>query len=148
MAKIESLESRLFLAAEQIQIVRQGIPFQVLQITGTPGNDSLTMDLVGISSNTLRVRLNGVQTEFTAGGQPTLLANTQIETRFQKSSSCMTCHALASVSTGPKPRLDFFTMKAGNLAGPTGQPPTAPFGPAPDQFSALDFVWSMREAQR
>jgi hypothetical protein len=90
----------------------------------------------------------GVQTQFTDGGAPTLLANTQIETKFQKSSSCISCHALASVSTGAKPRLDFFAMKAGNLVGPTGVPPTAPFGPAQDQFSALDFVWSMREAKR
>lgn len=91
---------------------------------------------------------NGVQTEATVGGQPTLLANTQIETRFQTSSSCLTCHALASVSTGARARLDFFTMQAGNLVGPTGAPPTAPFGPGPDQFTALDFVWSMREARR
>jgi hypothetical protein len=88
-------------------------------------------------------QLNGVQTEFSQ-----LLANTQIETRFQRSSSCMSCHARASVSTGPRPRLDVFVMQAGNLVGPTGDPPTAPFGPAPDQFSALDYVWSMREAQR
>ncbi len=91
---------------------------------------------------------NGLQTEFVAGGQPTLLANTQIETRFQTSSSCITCHALASVSTGKQARLDFFELKAGNLTGFTGMPPTTPFGPGPDQFSALDFVWSMREAKR
>jgi hypothetical protein len=96
-------------------------------------------------------QLNGVQTAFTSGtnnGQPTLLTNTQIETKFQKTSSCMSCHARASVSTGAQPRLDFFIMQAGNLVGPTGDPPTAPFGPAPNQFSALDYVWSMREAQR
>jgi len=91
---------------------------------------------------------NGVQTESTRGGKPTLLANTQIETKFQTSSSCLTCHALASVSTGATPRLDFFQIKAGNLVGPTGAPPTAPFGPGPNQFSPLDFVWSMREARR
>lgn len=92
---------------------------------------------------------NGVQTAFvTSGGQPTLLANTQIETTFQTSSSCITCHALASVSTGKQPRLDFFQLKAGNLSGFTGNPPTSPFGPGPDQFSALDAVWSMREAKR
>lgn len=88
-------------------------------------------------------QLNGVQTTF-----DTLLTNSQIETRFQKSSSCMTCHARASVSTGPKPRLDFFVMKAGNLVGPTGAPDLTPFGPALDQFSALDYVWSMREAKK
>jgi hypothetical protein len=60
----------------------------------------------------------------------------------------MSCHARASVSTGPRPRLDVFVMQAGNLVGPTGDPPTAPFGPAPEQFCARDYVWSMREAQR
>jgi hypothetical protein len=92
---------------------------------------------------------NGVQTAFvTSGGQATLLANTQIETSFQTSSSCITCHALASVSTGKQPRLDFFQLKAGNLSGFTGNPPTSPFGPGKDQFSALDAVWSMREAKQ
>jgi hypothetical protein len=91
---------------------------------------------------------NGVQTEFVVDGQPTLLTNSQIETRFQASSSCMTCHALASVSTGQQARLDFFQLQAGNLSGFVGMPPTSPFGPGPDQFSALDFVWSMREAKR
>jgi hypothetical protein len=92
---------------------------------------------------------NGVQTTYTtAEGAATLLANTQIETKFQTSSSCITCHALASVSTGKQPRLDFFQLKAGNLSGFTGAPPTTPFGPGPDQFSSLDFVWSMREAKR
>ncbi len=93
-------------------------------------------------------RANGVQTEFVAGGAPTLLGNSQIETKFQKSSSCITCHALASVSTGKQPRLDFFQLKAGNLSGFVGMPPTTPFGPGKDQFSALDFVWSMREAKQ
>lgn len=94
-------------------------------------------------------QLMGIQTTFTTDdGQPTLLANTQIETYFQATSSCISCHALASVSTGAKPRLDFFTLSGGNLVGPTGAPPTAPFGPGPDQFTALDFVWSLREAKR
>ena len=91
---------------------------------------------------------NGVQTEYVVDGAATLLANSQIETRFQKSSSCMTCHALASVSTSAQPRLDFFQLEAGNLSGFVGMPPTSPFGPGPDQYSALDFVWSMREAKR
>ena len=94
-------------------------------------------------------QLMGVQTAFTTGdGTPTLLANTQIETYFQSSSSCMTCHARASISTGPVARLPFFIMKAGNLAGPTGTPDLSPFGPAKGQFSSLDSVWSLREAKQ
>jgi hypothetical protein len=90
----------------------------------------------------------GVQTDYTAAGQPTLLANTQIETSFQKSSSCITCHQRASISTGKVARLDLFSMKAGNLAGYVGAPDMTPFGPGANQFTALDFVWSMREAKQ
>ncbi len=93
-------------------------------------------------------QLMGVQTEYTASGQPTLLANTQIETTFQKSSSCITCHQRASISTGKVARLDLFSMKAGNLAGYVGEPDLAPFGPGSNQYTALDFVWSMREAKQ
>jgi len=92
-------------------------------------------------------RLMGVQTAFTDGGKPTLLANTQIETYFQTSSSCITCHALASIGPSAKPRFELFHLVAGNLEGYVGDPPAAPFGPGPDQYVKLDFVWSMREAK-
>jgi hypothetical protein len=93
-------------------------------------------------------QLMGVQTEDTIVGAPVLLASTQMETKFQRSSSCLTCHALASISTGKRARLPLFTLSAGNLVGTTGAPPTAPFGPGADQYSALDAVWSMREAKQ
>ena len=92
-------------------------------------------------------RLMGVQTAFTDAGKPTLLANTQIETYFQTSSSCITCHALASIGPSSKPRFELFHLVAGNLEGYTGDPPAAPFGPGPEQYVKLDFVWSMREAK-
>jgi hypothetical protein len=43
-------------------------------------------------------RLRGTQTDFTdSQGRPTLLANTQIERGFQQTSSCVACHARATV---------------------------------------------------
>lgn len=42
-------------------------------------------------------RLRGTQTKFVEAGQPTILANSQIETNFQSRSSCISCHAAASV---------------------------------------------------
>jgi hypothetical protein len=93
-------------------------------------------------------QLNGVQTEYTAGDTATLLANTQIETSFQTSSSCITCHARASVSAGATARLPLFSLAGGDLAGYIGAPDLTPFGPGKDQYSALDFVWSMREAKQ
>ncbi len=91
--------------------------------------------------------MDGYQTEFLAAGKPTLLANSQIETNFQSSSSCITCHALASIGAANNPggaRFAFFK----NFQGYIGAPPTSPFGPGPQQYTQLDYVWSMREAQR
>ncbi len=44
------------------------------------------------------MRLRGTQTSFVdREGRPTILANTQIEHGFQQKSSCMSCHARATV---------------------------------------------------
>jgi hypothetical protein len=94
-------------------------------------------------------RLNGVQTAFlqNADAPPcpnnakaTCNANTQIETNFQVSSSCITCHSLASIGPGGR-RHSFWSYTGGNQQGFVGNPP-----PLKSDVS-LDFVWSMREAQ-
>jgi hypothetical protein len=94
-------------------------------------------------------RLNGVQTQFVKNpeaanciesSQATCLANSQIETYFQGSSSCITCHALASI--GPKgSRFNLWNFAGGNQQGYMGNPPPM------KSYVPLDFVWSMREAQ-
>lgn len=67
------------------------------------------------------------------------LANTQIETYFQESSSCITCHSLASI--GPKgSRFNFWNYAGGNQQGYMGKPPSM------RSYVPLDFVWSLREA--
>jgi hypothetical protein len=44
------------------------------------------------------MRLRGTQTDFVdSRGRPTILANSQIEHGFQQTSSCIACHARATV---------------------------------------------------
>ncbi|NVN84572.1 MAG: hypothetical protein HXX15_00665 [Rhodopseudomonas sp.] len=109
--------------------------------------------------------LRGSQIDFVEStGSPTRLANSQIETDFQTTSSCISCHARASI--GPR----IATSKPGNrllifdapfadsqiltpfgspdpnmfvtVSGATGQPIKAL------KFTQLDFVWSLFRAQR
>ncbi len=105
--------------------------------------------------------LRGTQWEFT---DPVLLANTQIETYVQASSSCITCHFTANIGNEQNGRLFFFEFVDGNLQGYTGDPASIQFQ-TDDSFvtynnnfgfvdsnntllyKQLDFVWSLREAQ-
>jgi len=89
-------------------------------------------------------QLDGVQTTFTGpdrSDQPTLLANSTIESAFQTQSSCITCHHLASI----KPNGEYFNLaytQNGNVNYYVGIPP--------DQsgYNFLDYVWSMKRAHR
>jgi hypothetical protein len=78
-------------------------------------------------------RLRGTQVDFVdATGRPTTLGNTQIEGGFQASSSCITCHARASIGQ----RLDnLFARDGQQMFGPgtfippsgsISRPPSAP----------------------
>jgi hypothetical protein len=94
-------------------------------------------------------RLDGVQTGYAnnpdaanciVNAKDSCLANSQIETYFQGSSSCITCHALASIGPDGK-RYSLWSYRGGNQQGHMGSPPPL------KQDVPLDFVWSMREAQ-
>ena len=83
-------------------------------------------------------QLDGVQLDFQ---DPTLLANSNIESAFQSQSSCITCHALASI----KPNGAYFNIvnsQGGNIGYYTGTPPDMA------GYTPLDFVWSMKRASR
>lgn len=91
--------------------------------------------------------LVGTQVNFT---DPELLANSQIETHFQKKSSCITCHAIAAVSklpTGPF-YLSFVDNRAGNLTYYTGELTPELAQQMRTNFVPLDYVWSLRLAKR
>jgi len=99
--------------------------------------------------------LRGTQTDFTDSiGRPLLLASSQIEDGFQDSSSCITCHALATVNpaqTG-RPQIDFLEFFDSSGKGYTGAPDTkrflAPGDPTKQRYQQLDFVWSFFRASR
>ena len=93
-------------------------------------------------------QLDGVQSDFVQNpdaaaclqnSKASCLANTQIETYFQGSSSCITCHALASIGKKGS-RFNFWNYAGGNQQGYMGKPPSL------GSDVPLDFVWSMREA--
>jgi hypothetical protein len=94
-------------------------------------------------------RLDGVQTadandpnaaNCIVDSKDSCLANSQIETYFQGSSSCLTCHSTASIGPDGK-RYSLWTFRGGNQQGHMGSPPPM------KSYVPLDFVWSMREAQ-
>jgi hypothetical protein len=87
-------------------------------------------------------QLTGAQWQFMDGGQPVLLANSQIETAFQRSSSCATCHSTASYSVQD----GYFNMvkeQDGGIVYYTGNPPVDKL----KGYNSLDFVWSLKRAQ-
>lgn len=104
-------------------------------------------------------RLRGTLTQYTdAHGQPLRLANSELESGMQGSSSCMTCHARAAMAAADAAivRLPIFDTR--NLQadqplerlGFVGSPDPAwlePSGPAGLRFQQLDFVWSLTLAQ-
>jgi hypothetical protein len=113
--------------------------------------------------------MRGAQTEYTEQNQqPTVLSNTLLETRFQRSSSCITCHDLSTRGSEKEGRLGLWTRNyqghVGNLGSPSnhfkdnfGKPVcynqsisafTTCNAPNPRIiYKQMDFVWSLREAQ-
>jgi hypothetical protein len=117
-------------------------------------------------------RLRGTQVDFVdSAGQPTVLANTQIEAGFQQTSSCITCHSRATIGDPlavqpgtPKRanRLPFFEVyrilhrhTAGGTEdqviryGNIGSPYSDWFNEnrIRRKYTQLDFMWSLRFAQ-
>jgi hypothetical protein len=91
--------------------------------------------------------LKGSQTDFTtATGQPTLLGNSVTENGFVPSSSCLTCHSRASVtSSGADAQGAGFLP---NGQSPNGTPVPSWFwnNPGPNQSVKafpMDFVWAI-----
>ncbi|WP_155740908.1 hypothetical protein [Burkholderia territorii] len=111
-------------------------------------------------------RLRGTQINFVdSTGMATRLANSNIETGFQTTSSCMSCHARASigariVGATRANRLSIFEPPFINDTpfGPVGVPNPVQFqvmsgdthtSPTPIlTYTQLDFVWSLLRAQR
>ena len=103
-------------------------------------------------------RLNGAQTEFTdSTGRPTLLGNSVIESGFVSSSSCITCHARATIGArnpnSPRAnRLSVFKSSPPPISDNGTPDPrwfyTDPNNPATRKYLQLDFLWSLFRAKR
>lgn len=73
---------------------------------------------------------------------PTLLANSQLESAFQSQSSCFACHGTAAYSRA-KGYFNFALNQQGGIVYPTAPLPPADF----TGYHKLDFVWSLKRAQ-
>lgn len=101
-------------------------------------NTTYQAQLQSLGSVFANYQLDGVQMDF---NDPTLLANSTIESQFQQTSSCMTCHATASINQKGA-YFNIVNNQGGNVGYYTGNPP--PLG----GFTFLDYVWSLRRASR
>ena len=95
-------------------------------------------------------RLRGTQTDFVdADGQPTVVANTQLEHTFQSTSSCLSCHIRAANdphdahSGEPSSLKPFLTLDP--VTGPVGRPNPGWFKDRKgrSRSTGTDFLWSL-----
>jgi len=103
-------------------------------------------------------RLRGTQTTYNdPAGKPVLLANSNVERGFQLSSSCMTCHSLATIgpldTSGNMQRANFIKslmLENGVMFGGkayVGSPDTSLYRLSNSQVLKMgDFVWSLSRA--
>ena len=126
-----------------------------------PGDCNQAPSGIGLENTVWRFyRLRGTLTQYTnAQGQPLRLANSELESGMQGSSSCITCHARAAMAAtrGGIERLPIFDTRDDRANQPpqrlgfVGSPdPTwfEPSGAGGPHFQQLDFVWSLAQAQR
>jgi hypothetical protein len=106
-------------------------------------NDKYRPLLQTIGSIFANYQLWGAQWQFVdANKNPVLLANSQIESAFQSSSSCITCHSTASYSAADG-YFNIAKQQNGGITYYTGEPPLDKL----KGYALLDFVWSLKRAQ-
>ncbi|SCX92715.1 hypothetical protein [Pseudomonas sp. NFACC37-1] len=71
-----------------------------------------------------------------------VLANSQLESAFQNTSSCLACHGTAAYSND-NGYFNFALNQGGGIVYPTTPLPPSAF----DGYKKLDFVWSLKRAQ-
>ncbi|WP_414159373.1 hypothetical protein ACMGG8_07365 [Pseudomonas sp. BNK-45] len=93
-------------------------------------------------SNLAQYELIGVQYD-QHQAEPKLLANSQLESAFQGSSSCLACHSTAAYSTQKNNFFSFNIDHTGGILYPTSVLPDKDFV----GYQKLDYVWSLKRAQ-
>jgi hypothetical protein len=119
--------------------LNQGYPSPTAQLS-----PALLKMLGTIGPEWVNYRLKGSQTDFTdATGRATLLGNSITEAGFVQTSSCMTCHAQASVDSNGSPNSSF------GFAPPSFQQSTNNTNTSPwtVTYFPIDFVWGIAAAQ-
>lgn len=88
--------------------------------------------------------------ETDANGKPIILANSNIETYFPATSSCMSCHAMANIGGTNDQRLNFWISDRKGIRGRVGDinfnAIAAKLAPG-QKFKQMNYVWSLRQAQ-
>ncbi len=125
---------------------------------GVPADCNRSPSHIGLEDTVWQYyRLRGTLTSFVdAAGEARRLANSELETGFQTTASCITCHARASIAWRPGTADHGVTdvMRLPIFDGPDrrgfiGMPQAAWFAPVASavRFIPLDFVWSLSKAQ-
>jgi hypothetical protein len=121
--------------------------------TANPDAASYNQKLRGLTAGTKWqfYQIIGWQTaEVSSAGAPVILANSDIETYFPRTSSCMSCHAMANIGPASHVRLDMWSYANGGITGRVGTIDFAAIArklDPGDSFKQMDSVWSLREAQ-
>jgi len=129
-----------------------------LAADGQPSQELLSLFKAnGLGSEWANYRLDGTQTNFVdATGRTTLLGNSITEDGFITSSSCITCHARATVGLRAPGQTKANRLSVFKSVNPpvsdNGAPDpnwfySQPNDPKTLKFLQLDFLWSLRNAK-
>jgi hypothetical protein len=113
-------------------------------IRNTPfANYRLLSELVESSNGTLTPNGNGAQLDWiTRTGDPTVIGNPHIEKGNEQKSSCITCHARASIGQDSNGIIALNTFRF-----VVGSQNPANFNVQGVVFYPLDFLWSLSNAK-
>lgn len=115
-----------------------------------PINKELQLATAGTKWQNYRV-IGWQYDEVQEDGQPVLLANSNMETYFAPTSSCMSCHAMANIGPPDNRRLNMWRTDDSGIQGRIGaidfDDIVTSMGYDPTKYKQTDYVWSLREAQ-
>ena len=156
----KALPDWFWMTFEQVDIAKNTQRYFLQQPKGPVGPNPTANPLAGPVNQELQkvlagtkwanYQITGWQSEYTSNGQPTLLANMNIETYFPKTSSCISCHAMANIGPPQMHRLNFWNTQTDGIYGLIGDVdfPAIAKQQAPGlTFKQMDHVWSLRQAQ-
>ena len=141
----DSWIAKIFFVIMAVSFVGWGISGDIFRLMGPPswvakvGGEPIEIPAFQAQYPQLaQYELIGTQSET----NPTLLANSQLESAFQSQSSCFACHGTAAYSK-TKGYFNFAQKQQDGIVYPTAPVPASEFA----GYNKLDFVWSLKRAQ-